>query len=502
MKKVLILLLTAAFLTAFSGEDDFLRPIGRGREAKAQRRQGGEAFPPLPLPVTPLRRSEKKRPPSPSGLIGKVVWGGYLDYTGSDGITQRLFDWDMVPADCQQLLRLVKSTMRLEYKTQTVDLATFSGNPAELPILHFSGGRTIRFTPAERTKLRKYLLDGGTVIFDSVVGSPYFYKSAVAETLMILPDLPLRRVDPDHPLFRMIHQTTKEAINANNGVLPELDGVYIGARLAVLISPYGLGAGWDNLDPAQMIPQAKYYTPQSAQRLGVNIVAYVIGWYENGQAYAAGDAQDETPPVHSADRIVFAQLKTNGIWNADPGAQTRFMRYLAKNLHVDAGNEPVHVDPANAPLDEYPFLFLNGIGAFSFQADAILKIRAYLDNGGFLLANNSLGMNEFDAAMHSFVQALYPGRSLEPIPANDPIFEKGPFRFSRSGFLEAAAQKYPGASRPVLYGIRNGSRFALIYTPVDMAGGWMAVSRPGSVGYETETALRLGANLVTYFTTH
>ena len=30
----------------------------------------------------------------------------------------------------------------------------------------------------------------------------------------------------------------------------------------------------------------------------------------------------------------------------------------------------------------------------------------------------------------------------------------------------------------------------------------MSVSRPGSVGYETETALRLGANLVTYFATH
>ena len=36
--------------------------------AKPQSRTGGESFPPLPLPATPLRRSEKKRPPAPPAL--------------------------------------------------------------------------------------------------------------------------------------------------------------------------------------------------------------------------------------------------------------------------------------------------------------------------------------------------------------------------------------------------------------------------------------------------
>ncbi len=501
MKKKIWLFICMMCLVAFGGEDDYLRPIGRGKEAKAQRRQGGESFPPLPLPATPLRRSEKKRPPSPSGLIGKVVWGSYLDYTGPDGITQRLFDWDMVPADCQQLLRIVKETMKLEYKTQTVDLSTFSGNPAELPILHFSGGRTIRFTEAERTKLRKYLLDGGTIIFDSVVGSPYFYNGAVEETRRILPEAPLRKVDPDHALFRIVNQTTEEAVNDSKAIMPEIDGAYIGARLAVLVSPYGLGAGWDNIQPVQ-IPKSKYYTPKSAQKLGVNIIAYIIGWYENGQAYAAGETYGGGKEQRSADRIVFAQVKTKGLWNSDPGAETRFMRYLAQNLNIDAGSEPVYVEPATAVLEDYPFLYLSGIGAFDLTPEALAKLRSYLNGGGFLLVNNSLGMNEFDASMQLFVEQLFPGKKLETVPIVHPIFNKGPFRFTRSGFLEAASQKYPAASRPLLYGVKDGGRYMLLYSPVDMAGGWMAVSRPGSVGYEPETALRLGANLVTYFATH
>lgn len=186
MKKLSALFLTITGLALTAGENDYLRQIGRPPEAKIQRRQGGESFPPLPLPATPLRRSEKKRPPSPSALIGKVVWGSYLDYTTADGMALRVFDWNMVPADCQQLLLRFREKTKMEYKSQTVDLATFSGDPSEIPILFFSGGRTISFSDAERAKLRKYLLGGGTVWFDSVVGSPYFYRSAVKETGNIL----------------------------------------------------------------------------------------------------------------------------------------------------------------------------------------------------------------------------------------------------------------------------------------------------------------------------
>src|SRR5208282_97225 len=43
--------------------------------AKPQNRTGGESFPPLPLPATPLRRTEKKRPPAPPSLAGKMALG-------------------------------------------------------------------------------------------------------------------------------------------------------------------------------------------------------------------------------------------------------------------------------------------------------------------------------------------------------------------------------------------------------------------------------------------
>ena len=107
MRTACITLAAAAMLSSAFGasEDDYLKPVGLPPKAKPQMRQGGEALPPLPLPATPLRRSEKKRPPSPSTMIGKVIWGSYLDYTWEDGQVTRVYDWNMVPADCQSLLR-------------------------------------------------------------------------------------------------------------------------------------------------------------------------------------------------------------------------------------------------------------------------------------------------------------------------------------------------------------------------------------------------------------
>ncbi|MFA6100733.1 MAG: DUF4159 domain-containing protein [Victivallaceae bacterium] len=495
------LLFAGTALPLSAGEDDFLKPVGKPPAAKAQRRQGGEAMPPLPLPATPLRRSEKKRPPSPTALIGKVVWGGYIDYTWENGLSSRVFDWNMVPADCQQLLRVVKNYMKLEYKTQTVDLATFSGAPSEIPILYFSGGRSLKFTPEERGKLRQYLLDGGMIWFDSIVGSPFFYRSALEEIHKILPEAPIKRLEPDHPVFRMVIPVNSAKTNTGQTIEPAMDGVYIGSRLAAIISPYGMGCGWDNAEPS-LITDAKTYQNRTALELGVNLTAYSIGWFENGMAYASGEAYSEKDKVASPDKIIFAQVKTGGIWNSDPGAESKFMRYLAKNVNIDAGTQPAYINPASMPLEDYPFLYLSGIGAFKLTAQEIERLRTYMDKGGFLLLNNSLGLNEFDGSARQISAILYPNQQLERIPDSDPVFSKGPFKFAQSGFSDAAAAKYPGCSKPLLYGIRDGERYKLIYSPVDIAGGWMGTPRPGSVCYSTETALRLGADLITYFVTH
>ncbi len=488
-------------LNCFAGEDDFLRPVGKPPKAKAQRRQGGESFPPLPLPATPLRRSEKKRPPSPGVLIGKVIWGKYIDYKWNNGIVSRVFDWNMVPADCSQLLRFVKNYTKMEYKVQTLDLKVFSGNPAEVPILLFSGGRSLKFTPAEMLKLRSYLQAGGMIWFDSVVGSPYFYKSALQAMRQILPDSPIKRLAPDHPVFHLVKPITKAKTNSGKYIQPALDGVYIGSRLAAVISPYGMGGGWDNAYP-QLIKQAQYYERTPSIVLGVNLAAYAVGWSSNGRHYASRERFGGVEDKKNPDKIVFAQLRSSGIWNANPGAESRFMRYLAKNANINTGSKPVFVSAEKVQLENYPFLYFTGIGNFKFSAAEVKKLRQYLDDGGFIFINNALGMNEFNQSVAREVKKLYPNSKLTGIPEKDPIYTAAPFKFSGSGFSQEAKVKFRGQSTPLLLGLKTDKRYKIIYSPVDLATGWLGAPSPGSICYNQDTALRLGANIITYFLTH
>src|SRR5712675_282456 len=67
--------LTPLALTPSALAEDFQNPKANiAPKAAPQRRNAGEGFPPLPLPATPLRRSEKKREPSPPALVGNVTF--------------------------------------------------------------------------------------------------------------------------------------------------------------------------------------------------------------------------------------------------------------------------------------------------------------------------------------------------------------------------------------------------------------------------------------------
>ncbi|HEX8204244.1 MAG TPA: hypothetical protein VF590_27450 [Isosphaeraceae bacterium] len=80
--------------------------------AQAQGRTGGESFPPLPLPVTPLRRTEKKRTPAPPALIGKMALGP-IRYVVRDGQRVGYRDWMTDPADLDSLLAWTYQTLSI-----------------------------------------------------------------------------------------------------------------------------------------------------------------------------------------------------------------------------------------------------------------------------------------------------------------------------------------------------------------------------------------------------
>ncbi len=161
--------------------------------AKPQHQTGGESFPPLPLPATPLRRSEKKRPPTAPPLVGKMAMGApKLVVRGGKQVTQR--DWLTDPADLISLLTWTNEKLGISYRAIEADFDHFSYDPRELPALLLAGHNKFELPPPVRENLARYVMDGGLIIGDACCGWKDFADAFRREMELIFPGRPLRRM--------------------------------------------------------------------------------------------------------------------------------------------------------------------------------------------------------------------------------------------------------------------------------------------------------------------
>src|SRR3954466_7359709 len=78
-------------------------------QAKPRRRNAGEGTAPLPLPATPLRRSEKKREPSPPALVGNITFSAAsLKGTG--------VSWETTIIDIEKWVDFTNSNLGQRYR--------------------------------------------------------------------------------------------------------------------------------------------------------------------------------------------------------------------------------------------------------------------------------------------------------------------------------------------------------------------------------------------------
>src|SRR5438445_12170465 len=99
---LLLVMLGLLAQTSSSQEGRKLGTCGPPPRKNPQRQTSAESVPPLPLPATPLRRSEPKAEPAPPLMIAKLEYG----------TTQ---DWNTDPGDVDNLMRHVRSAVGLWY---------------------------------------------------------------------------------------------------------------------------------------------------------------------------------------------------------------------------------------------------------------------------------------------------------------------------------------------------------------------------------------------------
>lgn len=465
-------------------------------KAKPQRIKAGEAFPPLPLPVTPLRRTERKKPPAPPTLMAKINYG-VLKRVERAGRKTRRYQWTMAMGDTRHLFDYARRELGEvgNYKAEVLRLKEFSFAPERTPILYFTGQESFELTPLERSHMRNYVLRGGYVFGNASSGKRGFAESFKKEFQTIFPDRPWYRLPPEHPLFhshfRLSRLRHKDGASKYSMRFPTVYGVNVGCRTAVIFTSYDVACGWDG----HTHDFGRRIDIDDARRFGVNLLAYCLAYYRLGRTQSIVKVFTE-----EAGDVEIAQIRHRGDWDSHPTGVSNLMKAFALSTSGQPTYRRVGVEADSEDIFNYPFLYLTGHLNFSLSAKAHENLRRYLDSGGFLFIHNCCAHREFDRAVRRELKATFPDDDLIDLPPEHPIFSSH-VTINPSQVPERPAPGFELA-RPTLQGLTRQGYTCVVYSPVSLSGGWENEPRPLVAAVDPDVSLKLGVNVLVYAMTH
>ncbi|MCK4341202.1 MAG: DUF4159 domain-containing protein [Phycisphaerae bacterium] len=482
-----MLLLIGSFCAA-APADERLTVWGPPPREKPHFTKGAEGFPPLPLPVVPQRRTEKKRPPAPPMLIANLARFSFRGWKGSPGAVDHLlnnakkhlkvwYGWEQL--DIGEVVR--KHAAKIEHRT---------------PILYLCAYYPLDLTSDQRHALRAYVLGGGTLLINCC-GQREALASAEAELAVMFPGCPLRPLPLDHAVYHAYYDIEKVRYpvpsdnpldgGAEQVEAPRLRGVTLGTRAAVIVSLEDLASGWNEWHN----PGVPRVHAQDSTRLGLNLITYVTA--ENRYArFLARTREIAGPSVRPRTQLVFPQLIHDGNWNPNPSAVPFFLKEIGSNTSVAVRFERKTMEIKDPALFEHPLLYMTGSWNPSLSREEQALLHRYLTTGGTLLADAAAGSAEFDVAFRALCRQLFPESPLAPLPSDHPLFTC----FHTLDKLTLHHEREPIA--PLVEAVTIDGRPVILYSRYGLCDGWAHQFSTYARCYTTDDALKLGTNLVVF----
>lgn len=157
------------------------------------------------------------------------------------------------------------------------------------------------------------------------------------------------------------------------------------------------------------------------------------------------------------DRLIIPRVKYGGggDWYVGPTALPNLLKQAGERLGIPVQADNVAVSISDQELYRYPMLFMTGHGQIKFKDHEINTLLTYLDNGGFLLINDSYGMEKY---VKREVRRLYPDNELVALPKDHPIFN------SLYEFPDGLPKIHEHDGKPpVAYAIFDKGRMKILY---------------------------------------
>lgn len=180
-----------------------------------------------------------------------------------------------------------------------------------------------------------------------------------------------------------------------------------------------------------------------------------------------------------------------GDWYANPSSLPNLAKAVNERTTLRVAPAERVVTLATEDLWSVPFLHMTGHGNVRFSDSDLVTLRRWLQQGGFLHADDNYGMDE---SIRRELARLFPEQPLVEVPINHPIYHLV------YDFPRGLPKVHEHDGKPAQgFGIFLDGRLAVYYTyQTDLGDGWEDPEVHHDPPDKHETALRMGVNLVAY----
>jgi hypothetical protein len=241
---------------------------------------------------------------------------------------------------------------------------------------------------------------------------------------------------------------------------------------------------------------------------GLNILAYATNRELRGKEEVfAQRGSDVLSHDSRRGRLDIAHIRHAGGCRAAPRALVNLLEAAEEELGMPADRRQRWISAADDVLFDYHMAFMQGRTAFQFTPEERKRLRTFLDRGGLLYANAICANEAFLGSFRREMARIFPDRSLEPIPPDDPIWteEYGGFdlrkvrrRVPRPGTAEERLEADVRESPPMLHGIKLEDRWAVIFSDIDISCALEKHDSMECKGYLREDAAKISLNVILY----
>lgn len=141
------------------------------------------------------------------------------------------------------------------------------------PFAVLSGEGAFKLTDAERANLKQYLENGGFLLASAGCSSKPWADSFTAEMKRLMPSRTMVKLPPENAIFHTVYDVRESHYKSGKDRFPDLFGVEIDGRVAVIFSPDGLN---DTGNAGKDCCCCGGDEVKAAKQINVNVLAYAL----------------------------------------------------------------------------------------------------------------------------------------------------------------------------------------------------------------------------------